>query len=81
MALHICQEIYAYLHQLANRLMLTSSIAVMLAAILITSIPAFTIIITVNALQQGSDGGLTVTLNAPSYTMGDRVTVSGTGRK
>jgi hypothetical protein len=59
--------------------MLTYSITLMLAAILITSIGTFA---TSNA-QQGerqveSDGGLTATLNGGSFRSGNTITVTGT---
>jgi hypothetical protein len=61
-------------------MLLTSSIDIIVAAILIISLAAFTTIARAQQgeIQEESDGGLTVTLNGESFTTGDTITVAGT---
>jgi hypothetical protein len=61
-------------------MLLTSSIGLIMAAILIISMAAFTTIARAQQgeIQEESDGGLTATLNGESFTTGDTITVAGT---
>jgi hypothetical protein len=58
--------------------MLTHSISLLLAAILIMSMAAFAATASAQQQQVGSDGGLTATLNGENFRREDKITVNGT---